>query len=41
MSNSKHDAESAVDGFLAAWERADVEELLGFFADDAEWHPGR
>ncbi|OBB17279.1 hypothetical protein A5662_05865 [Mycobacteriaceae bacterium 1482268.1] len=29
-----------MDRFLAAWERADVDELLDFFADDAEWHPG-
>ncbi len=34
------DAAGTVDRFLAAWERADPDELLGFFADDAEWHPG-
>jgi limonene-1,2-epoxide hydrolase len=34
------DAERIVDRFLGAWERADVEELLDYFADDAVWQPG-
>jgi len=34
------EAEQVVDRFLAAWERADVEELLAFFANDAVWQPG-
>jgi limonene-1,2-epoxide hydrolase len=33
-------AEQVIDRFLAAWERADVDELLAFFADDAVWQPG-
>jgi limonene-1,2-epoxide hydrolase len=33
------EAERTVDRFIAAWERADVDELLDFFADDAVWHP--
>lgn len=40
MGDTTDDAAGTVDRFLAAWERADVEELLGFFADDAEWRPG-
>ena len=34
------EAEWIVDRFLAAWERADVDELLDYFADDAVWQPG-
>lgn len=34
------EAERIVDRFLAAWERADVDELLDYFADDAVWQPG-
>jgi len=33
------EAEQIVTRFVAAWERADVEELLDYFADDAVWHP--
>jgi limonene-1,2-epoxide hydrolase len=40
MGDVTDDAAGTIDRFLAAWERADVDELLGFFADDAEWHPG-
>jgi ketosteroid isomerase-like protein len=41
MGDSNDAAARVVDGFLGAWERADVDELLEFFTDDAEWHPGR
>ena len=34
------EAERIVGRFLAAWERADVDELLDYFADDAVWQPG-
>ena len=34
------EAEQVVNRFLAAWERADADELLAFFADDAVWQPG-
>jgi limonene-1,2-epoxide hydrolase len=34
------EAEQIVDRFVAAWERADVDELLDFFADDGVWQPG-
>ena len=40
MGDVTDDAAGTIDRFLAAWERADVDELLDFFADDAEWHPG-
>jgi limonene-1,2-epoxide hydrolase len=40
MGDVTDDAAGTIDRFLAAWERADVDELLAFFADDAEWHPG-
>jgi limonene-1,2-epoxide hydrolase len=33
------DAEEIVTRYLAACERADVEEILAFFAEDAVWHP--
>jgi limonene-1,2-epoxide hydrolase len=33
------EAEQIVTRFVAAWERADVDELLDYFADDAVWHP--
>ena len=36
----KDNAQGVVDQFLAAWERADVAELLDFFTDDAVWQPG-
>lgn len=32
------EAEQVVTRFVAAWERTDVDELLGYFADDAVWH---
>ncbi|WP_197501919.1 nuclear transport factor 2 family protein [Mycobacterium sp. 1164985.4] len=32
-------AAGTIDRFLAAWKRADADELMGFFADDSEWHP--
>ena len=32
-------ADQIVTEFVEAWKRADVEELLDFFADDAVWHP--
>ena len=32
------EAEQIVERFVAAWERADVDELLGYFTDDAVWH---
>lgn len=35
---SRTDAEETVDRFLATWDRADVDEMLGFFTDDAVWH---
>ncbi len=34
------EAEHVIDQFISAWERADVEELLDFFSDDAIWQPG-
>jgi limonene-1,2-epoxide hydrolase len=34
------EAERIVNRFLAAWERADVDELLDYFSDDARWQPG-
>jgi limonene-1,2-epoxide hydrolase len=33
------DADQVVRSFVAAWERADVDELLGYFTEDAIWHP--
>jgi limonene-1,2-epoxide hydrolase len=33
------EAEQIVNRFVAAWERADVDELLDYFAEDAVWHP--
>jgi limonene-1,2-epoxide hydrolase len=33
------EAEQIVTRFVAAWERADVDELLDYFAEDAVWHP--
>jgi limonene-1,2-epoxide hydrolase len=33
------EAEQIVTRFVAAWERADVNELLDYFAEDAVWHP--
>jgi limonene-1,2-epoxide hydrolase len=33
------EAGDIVNRFVAAWERADVDELLDFFTDDAVWHP--
>ena len=33
------EADQIVTRFVAAWERADVDELLGYFAEDAVWHP--
>ena len=33
------EAEQIVSRFVAAWERADVDEMLAYFADDAVWHP--
>jgi limonene-1,2-epoxide hydrolase len=32
-------AEQIVTRFVEAWERADVDELPEYFADDAVWHP--
>jgi limonene-1,2-epoxide hydrolase len=31
-------AEEIVNRFLATWDRGDVEDWLGFFAEDAVWH---
>jgi len=31
-------AERIIDEFMAAWERADVDELLDYFSEDAVWH---
>jgi limonene-1,2-epoxide hydrolase len=33
------EAEQIITRFVAAWGRADVDELLDYFADDAVWHP--
>jgi limonene-1,2-epoxide hydrolase len=33
------EAEQVVNSFVAAWERADPEELLTYFTEDAVWHP--
>jgi ketosteroid isomerase-like protein len=33
------EAEQIITRFVTAWERADVDELLDYFADDAIWHP--
>jgi limonene-1,2-epoxide hydrolase len=33
------EAEQVVSRFVGAWERADVDELLAYFTDDAVWHP--
>jgi limonene-1,2-epoxide hydrolase len=33
------DAAQTTDRFVAAWERADVDELLDYFTEDAVWHP--
>jgi limonene-1,2-epoxide hydrolase len=33
------DAEQVVSRFVAAWERADVDEMVAFFTDDSVWHP--
>jgi limonene-1,2-epoxide hydrolase len=33
-------ADRLIEQFLAAWERADVDELVGYFNDDAVWQPG-
>jgi limonene-1,2-epoxide hydrolase len=33
------DAAQTIDRFVAAWERADVGELLDYFTEDAVWHP--
>src|SRR5262249_23477562 len=33
------EAEQVVSRFVAAWGRADVDELLDYFTDDAVWHP--
>jgi limonene-1,2-epoxide hydrolase len=34
-----NEAATIIDRFVAAWERADVDELLDYFAEDAVWHP--
>jgi limonene-1,2-epoxide hydrolase len=36
--DSESDAEHVVNQFLATWPRGDIEEMLGFFADDAIYH---
>jgi limonene-1,2-epoxide hydrolase len=33
------EAEQVVTRFVAAWERADPDELLDYFTEDAVWHP--
>ena len=33
------EAEQIITRFVAAWERADVDELLDYLAEDAVWHP--
>jgi limonene-1,2-epoxide hydrolase len=33
------EAEQTITRFVAAWERADVDELLDYFTEEAVWHP--
>jgi limonene-1,2-epoxide hydrolase len=37
MANTQ--AEDLLTRFVAGWERADVDELLGYFTEDPVWHP--